>query len=242
MGVVSCLSEQPDMMNLNCLARALLLVSLVTADKCPAPDVSNGQFVLDGEKQEDFLFGEVVCDKGFLLIGSSSKIKCRQGIWSQRDIPKCSALGSCPELAQLHNGRNIPVQNSRGSAFRFKCNRGYKRYVVRDTHCNGDVWSHQPNLPLCTKNTCPQDGMLDVPYGQGKSLMHGAVYKYRCNPGAQLEGHDTVACTGRFWNGSMPTCNVEPSPPKLELLVAGSPVEDVKVGDWVVVSCQARGG
>ena len=36
--------------------------------------------------------------------------------------------------------------------------------------------------------------------------------------------------------------SVEPSPPKLELLVAGSSVEDVKVGDWVVVSCQARGG
>ena len=23
------------------------------------------------------------------MIGSSSKIKCREGIWSQRDIPKC---------------------------------------------------------------------------------------------------------------------------------------------------------
>ena len=29
-----------------------------------------------------------------------------------------------------------------------------------------------------SENTCDQTGMLDVPYGQGKSLMHGAVYKY----------------------------------------------------------------
>jgi len=226
----------------NWYLRFLLLVSLVTADQCPVPDITNGQFVVDGVKQENFLFGEVVCDKAFLLIGSSSKIKCRQGIWSQRDIPRCSAIGSCPELAQLHNGKNIPVQNSRGSAFVFKCNRGFKRFGVRDTHCNGDNWSHRTNMPICTKNTCNKTGMLDVPYGQGKALMHGAVYKYRCNPGAEMEGEDTVACTGLEWNGSLPHCNVVPSQPSLELIVKGNVVSQVRERDWVLVTCQGRGG
>ena len=35
---------------------------------------------------------------------------------------------------------------------------------------------------------------------------------------------------------------VAPSPPKMEFLVSGQPVEEVKAGDWVLVSCQARGG
>ena len=61
----------------------------------------------------------------------------------------CSAIGSCPDLPHLHNGRNIPVSGARGSAYHFKCNRGYKRYGVRVSHCVGDAWSH-PSLPVCT--------------------------------------------------------------------------------------------
>ena len=38
------------------MAKKLTISSL---DKCPVPNVTNGQFVTDGVKQEDFLFGEV---------------------------------------------------------------------------------------------------------------------------------------------------------------------------------------
>ena len=41
-----------------------------------------------------------------------------------------------------------------------------------------DLISNDPKLiPIISGNTCDQTGMLDIPYGQGKSLMHGAVYK-----------------------------------------------------------------
>ena len=92
------------------------------------------------------------------------------------------------------------------------------------------------------ENTCDKTAMLDVPYGQGKSLMHGAVFKYRCNPGAEMEGGDTVACTGQEWTGSVPQCNVLPSQPSLELIVRGNVVSQVRHNDWVLVSCQGRGG
>ena len=92
------------------------------------------------------------------------------------------------------------------------------------------------------ENTCDKTAMLDVPYGQGKSLMHGAVFKYRCNPGAEMEGGDTVACTGQEWTGSVPQCNVMPSQPSLELIVRGNVVSQVRHNDWVLVSCQGRGG
>jgi len=225
----------------NWYLRFIVFVTTVAADLCPIPEIRNGQILINGVKEDDYLYGEVACNPGFHMVGFSKNLKCRKGIWSQRVMPMCG-VNTCPKLSHLHHGRNIKVRNSGGSAYHFRCNNGYKRYGVKNTHCDGHNWSHGDNMPICTRNTCDQTGMLDIPYGQGKALMHGAVYKYRCNPGTEMEGRDTVACTGRFWNGSMPTCNVEPSPPKLELLVAGSSVEDVKVGDWVVVSCQARGG
>ena len=33
--------------------------------------------------------------------------------------------------------------------------------------------------------------------------------RYRCNQEAEMEGRDTVACTGTQWNGSVPSCNGE---------------------------------
>jgi len=225
----------------NWYLRFIFLVTTVSADLCPVPEIRNGRLLIDGAKQEDYLFGEVLCNPGFHLVGESKTLKCRVGIWSQRDVPMC-AMDTCPDLPQLHNGRNIKVRNSAGSAFHFKCKKGYKRYGVRNTHCEGGAWSHRDNWPICTKDTCDKSGMFDIPYGKGKSLMHGAVFKYRCNPGTVMEGRNTVACTGRFWNGSVPSCNVGPSKPKLEFKVAGVPVENVKAGDWVEVSCRARGG
>jgi len=149
---------------------------LVSADLCPVPEIANGRILIDGTKEDGFLFGEVLCDTGYHLVGFSKTLKCREGVWSQRVMPMCAG-DRCPDLPHLHNGRNIKVAASDGSAYHFKCNKGYKRYGVRNTHCDGQSWSHGDNTPVCTKNTCDQTGMLDVPYGQGKSLMRGAVYK-----------------------------------------------------------------
>ena len=60
------------------------------------------------------------------------------------------AVDTCPKIPHLHNGRNIMVANSGGSAYHFKCNRGFKRYGVRNTHCKGERWSHGENWPICT--------------------------------------------------------------------------------------------
>ena len=48
--------------------------------------------------------------------------------------------------------------------------------------------------------------MLELPYGEGRALMGGAVYRYRCTAG-EMEGSDTVVCTGAQWNTSRPHCN-----------------------------------
>jgi hypothetical protein len=104
-----------------------------------------------------------------------------------------SAIGACASIPQLKNGRNVPIQGSRGSAYRFKCNRGFKRFGERRTHCIGEKWSHT-HMPSCASKilklemvkylqtwfseaTCDNTGLLDIPYGEGRSMMGGAVYK-----------------------------------------------------------------
>jgi len=221
------------------LCVCFILFSLVSADLCPEPEIPNGE--VRGEKGENLFFGEINCNIGYHLVGASKTIKCRHGVWSQKELPVCSAIGGGPTLPNLINGRNVPIQRSRGSAYRFKCNRGFKRFGELRTHCEGDRWSHS-HMPICAKASCDQTGMLDIPYGEGRALLRGAVYKYRCNQGVEMEGSDILVCDGERWNGTVPHCNVKPTDPLLEVTVSGNVVTAVKPGDWVLVTCQASGG
>jgi len=220
------------------LSVSYLLLSLVSADLCPEPVIPNGE--VRGEKGENLFFGEITCNIGYHLVGASKTIKCRHGVWSHKELPVCSAVGICEALPKLKNGRNVPIQGSRGSAYRFKCNRGFKRFGERRTHCSGSKWSHE-HLPTCTKATCDWIP-LEVPYGEGRAMLGGAVHRYRCNNGVEMEGSDTLVCDGERWNGTVPHCNVAPTKPELEMIVSGNAVTAVKPGDWVLVTCQASGG
>jgi hypothetical protein len=75
-----------------------------------------------------------------------------------------------------------------------------------------------------------------VPYGEARPLLGGAVYKYRCNSGLEMDGPDTVFCEGENWNSSVPTCLVVPGPPQLDL------PELVEEGEEVDISCTATDG
>ena len=67
-----------------------------------------------------------------------------------------SAIKGCSSLPDLLNGRNVPIQGSRGSAYRFKCNRGFKRFGELRTHCIGDRWSHT-HMPSCASKRKKQE-------------------------------------------------------------------------------------
>merc|ERR1711892_515898 len=219
----------------------IFFVTFVWADLCPGPVIPNGEVKNENVKNENVFFGEVTCNKGYHLVGASKTIKCRHGVWSQKELPVCSAIGACPSLPSLTNGRNVPLQGSRSSAFRFKCNRGFKRFGELRTHCEGNGWSHA-SMPICAKANCDETGMLDIPYGEGRAMLRGAVYKYRCNLGVEMEGSNTLVCDGERWNGTVPHCNVGPSEPELEVTVSGNAVTIVKPGDVVLVTCRARVG
>ena len=130
---------------------ALLLSILLLSDLCPEPHIPNGQ--VDGVKSANSYVGHISCDLGYHLVGSSSQIKCRDGQWSVQPLPACAALGSCLDLEQIENGRNVPIQGSRQSAFKFKCRKGFKLYGEKRTYCEGEHWSHS-SLPVCTGKLC----------------------------------------------------------------------------------------
>ena len=66
------------------------------SDLCPVPEIANGRILIDGTKEEGFLFGEVLCDPGYHLVGFSKTLKCREGVWSQRVMPMCGeSIISC---------------------------------------------------------------------------------------------------------------------------------------------------
>ena len=114
------------------------------------------------------------------------------GQWSVNPPPVCSKIGSCLELEQIENGRNVPLVGSRGSAFKFRCRKGYKLYGEKNTHCMGDHWSHK-RLPVCAGffgyekgavlinvlpgKGCDPNGLLNIPYGEARSILGGRVYR-----------------------------------------------------------------
>jgi len=208
------------------------LTGMVLGEQCNEPSIDNG--VVVGTQTLDAYFGRVSCLPGFQLVGSG-RIKCRRGRWSPMELPVCAAPGSCPPLPKLPRGRSVPVRGSRGAAMRFKCRHGYKLYGERSTFCNGDSWSHKA-LPACVSSSCDETGRMVVPYGEARALLGGAVYKYRCNSGLEMDGPDTVFCEGENWNSSVPTCLVPPATPQLDL------PELVEEGEEIDISCTATDG
>merc|ERR1711892_151767 len=187
---------------------SVLLFSMTNADLCPEPEVTNGQ--VSGRTSPDFFYGQVRCNVGFHLVGNPV-IKCRAGTWSGT-IPVCAAIGSCPTLPLVENGRNIPIRGSRQSAVRFSCYRGFRLVGEKISHCMGERWS-VGRLPVCARATCEEEGMEDIPFGEARRQEEGAVYRYQCEEGVPMEGSCML-----YWNGTVPSCLVSPSTPELEIL------------------------
>ena len=68
------------------------------------------------------------------------------------------------------------------------------------------------------------------------------MFRYRCHLGLEMEGHDTLYCDGRHWNGTVPTCLKVPEPPDLSILSAAKQTTTVALGEIVKITCLAVGG
>jgi len=197
----------------------------------------NGE--VSGIKNPDFFNGQIRCHPGYHLVGNP-RVKCSRGQWSG-PLPVCTQPGSCDTLEVPRNGRVIPVRGTMNSAYRFRCNHGFELVGERSSVCHGSSWSHS-SLPVCVKAGCQDTGMLDIPHGEARRMLRGAMYRYRCDDGLRMEGDSSVYCDGENWNGTIPTCLVPPTTPVLELLVDGVPSTEVSEGSTVLVTCYAKTG
>jgi len=220
-----------------------LLLSASTMDVCEEPSVFHGS--VKGTQGENSFSGRVSCDAGYLLVGGSSFLKCRNGQWSGK-IPVCSVIGACQELPVdlLRNGRVIPVRKSRKSAYKFQCRRGFTLLGERRTYCQGDNWSHQ-ELPVCAKPGCEESALEFIKHGHVRPIIRGAAYKFHCEEGAFLHGSPMLFCDGRKWNDSVPECQVHPGMPLLEIVDEyGIILQDTTVilGNNITFTCCQQGG
>ena len=65
-------------------------VPFLHLDLCPEPVIPNGEVRKEIQKEENLFFGEISCNTGYTLVGASKTIKCRHGVWSQKELPVCS--------------------------------------------------------------------------------------------------------------------------------------------------------
>ncbi|XP_013415633.1 MAM and LDL-receptor class A domain-containing protein 1-like [Lingula anatina] len=111
----------------------------------------------------------------------------------------------CPKL-KLKNGR---VKNRfRGRQASFRCRSGYTLVGKSFAVCLGRDWSHP--VPICVAPTCPPFTDLDKKNLQVAQWYAGALLKFSCPPGFEIEGSDVLLCDGRSWNGTVPACKYVP--------------------------------
>lgn len=173
--------------------------------KCPKlNDPENGDVkisgVIPGSK------ATYQCDKGFILVGSSSRRCQRNGKWSG-EAPICKAI-DCGPLPSIPNGAvSISPNSQLGGTATYVCISGHVLVGNRQRRCQASgSWSG--NEPKCVRVDCGQ--LPDIPNGQvdiSPDTKFGSYATYSCNLGHVLQGNQQRICQANGqWSGSTPKC------------------------------------
>ncbi|KAM4885232.1 uncharacterized protein FYW23_012239 isoform 2-T2 [Sylvia borin] len=172
--------------------------------------------------------------QNFYAVNTTVRYVCRHGFENITDqpptstcldnltwtgVPKLCQKKSCGIPANPEHGQVTIKDHQLGATANVVCDRGYRlKGASPSIRCllQGDkaVWSP---LPACQVITCPPPP--DIPHGQhsGNSsgdFVFGSITTYRCEPGLELVGQDTLLCTtdsgdNGTWSGDPPTCLVK---------------------------------
>uniref|UniRef100_H2Z7B0 Sushi domain-containing protein n=1 Tax=Ciona savignyi TaxID=51511 RepID=H2Z7B0_CIOSA len=149
------------------------------------------------------------CNTGYRLDGPQVITCFSNGRWSNTP-PTCVGI-TCLQLPSLDNGSFFPELQRPydvNSVVRYRCDNGYQLSGGPVIRCNSDgLWSEQP--PTCTEIKCRDP--LEINHGIFNPLPSyyiGSRVSYRCNPGYQLQGDETIICENNGeWSSTEPTCN-----------------------------------
>ncbi|XP_066191656.1 uncharacterized protein [Sylvia atricapilla] len=160
-----------------------------------------------------------VCRHGFENITEQPPTSTCLDNLTWTGVPKLCEKKSCGIPANPEHGQVTINNHLLGATANVVCDRGYRlKGASPSIRCQlqGDkaVWSP---LPACQVITCPPPP--DIPHGQhsGNSsgdFVFGSITTYRCEPGLELVGQDTLLCTtdnedNGTWSGDPPTCRVK---------------------------------
>ncbi|CAH1248696.1 CSMD1 [Branchiostoma lanceolatum] len=177
----------------------------------------------NGQMSGGNLFGQqvsFVCNSGYELSGSQSRICQSDGIWSGTQ-PSCVPM-NCSELIPPPNAE-VTGGNKLGDAAVYSCVEGYEIQGSAVRFClSGQTWSGEETI--CQRKECPQ---LDPPPNGGINGTNyfGDTVIFDCDVGYSLRGDQHRTCgSNQGWSGVQPHCE------KVRCPTAASPTNGVVSG------------
>ena len=146
------------------------------------------------------------CNRGFELVGSSSR-KCKRNRTWSRSYPVCKPI-KCKKPHNIAHGQvdYNPNDLGFGSKVKFYCNLGYELTGPNERQC-GDDGSWVGEEPECVLVRCPPPKILLHGEQDINELTVGGTVSYTCNTGFRLEGSRLLTCLhNKTWSGQVPSC------------------------------------
>ncbi|KAK2835608.1 hypothetical protein Q5P01_016092 [Channa striata] len=170
------------------------------------------------------------CDEGHVLTGSlSSTVQCEaSGNWNTSQ-PSCAAV-QCPALQELENGlvscgEDPEMRFTYGNTCTFSCAPSYRLVGPTQATCTSAAeWNQK--MPHCEAITCQkpeEEAQLIMNCNDSLTeLRPDSTCSFSCKAGFNLQGANTILCTGDGqWSTAIPTCEVVQCP-KLSQPTRGS--------------------
>uniref|UniRef100_A0A803Y4S6 Complement factor H n=1 Tax=Meleagris gallopavo TaxID=9103 RepID=A0A803Y4S6_MELGA len=141
---------------------------------------------------------------------------CVSGKWSPEI--QCTGESTCPPPPQLPNANKIPVGRNykNGSKIAFSCLEGFHLIGANEITCINGKWQ---SPPYCVEKPCSPPQLIENADDfrlvnqnlkmekEGKTVyLAGAVVKFICHSGFELEGPSEINCSMGNWSSS-PTCS-----------------------------------
>ncbi|XP_029988689.1 E-selectin isoform X2 [Sphaeramia orbicularis] len=155
------------------------------------------------------------CDEGYVRSGSSSDVlQCEAtGNWNASQ-PSCNPV-QCSSLTELENGfincgDDANTKFTYENTCTFSCAPGYKLVGSETVTCMSSAeWSE--SMPHCEAITCQtpekEDHLIVQCSGLESDLRPESTCSFSCEAGFELQGEQTIQCSGNGeWNEVAPTC------------------------------------
>ncbi|XP_061186490.1 MAM and LDL-receptor class A domain-containing protein 1-like [Saccostrea echinata] len=167
---------------------------------CKMPELKNGRVKMS--RKHGIVYFR--CKRRFKLVGKDLNV-CHSDVPEWRDpMPVCVERTYNCTRPTLKNGHVQEI--FRGRLFKFRCEKGFKRYGRKRALCNEYSYVRTPVCAAagekCRNISVDRD--LLVP-----KKRNGGLLKFSCSSGLLLHGNRFIYCDGSSWSSKPPICIVQ---------------------------------